>query len=235
MIKAVFMDIDNTILDFDKYIQTALKDGFQKFGLPGYHDGIYDVFVSINNGLWRDLEKGILTMEALFEIRFQRIFDALHISFDGRVFERFFADCLYDSAIPIDGAKDVLSYLKEKYILCAASNGPYDQQVNRLKRADMLDFFRHLFISGRVGASKPSEAFFTHCLTEVNRAQMNAGETPLTPDEIIMIGDSMSSDIAGARNMGMKTCFFDKHNKGSAAASGADYTISSLASLKTIL
>ena len=72
------------------------------------------------------------------------------------------------SAVPVDGAKRSLKYLYEKkYCLCAASNGPYDQQINRLKSADMLKYFTHCFVSETVGADKPSRQFFDGCMKEL--------------------------------------------------------------------
>lgn len=88
-------------------------------------------------------------------------FHSLHISFDGIVFEDYFRKAIYDSAIPIDGAYDMLSYLKEKYVLCAASNGPYAQQLHRLEIADMRKYFSYIFVSEKVGVSKPATGFLT--------------------------------------------------------------------------
>ena len=84
------------------------------------------------------------------------ISEALGIDADGVKFEAYFRDCLFDSAIPVEGALSLLEYLKKKHVLCAASNGPYRQQVNRLKVGGMLPYFSDLFISEEIGAEKPS-------------------------------------------------------------------------------
>ena len=86
MIRAVLLDIDNTILDFDAYVREALKNGFSAFGLGTYDEKVYDVFAGINNSLWRELEKGNLTMEALFSVRFNTIFSHLGSECDGPAF-----------------------------------------------------------------------------------------------------------------------------------------------------
>lgn len=231
MIKAVFLDVDNTILDFDAYVKDALESGFQRFSLGTYTHCVYETFTRINNGLWRDLEKGLITMEGLFDIRFQKVLEALNISFDGHAFEEHFANRLFDSAIPVDGALEAVKYLSKKYILCVASNGPHLQQVNRIEKADMRAYFSHLFISESVGASKPSRIFYDHCLARVNEKRTD----PIRPEEAIMIGDSLTSDVMGAKNAGMKSVYFDKNKKGKPADFKGDFYITSLSDLFSIL
>ncbi|MCR5652898.1 MAG: HAD family hydrolase, partial [Ruminococcus sp.] len=124
MIKVVFIDVDNTILSFDEYVKFIMKKGFSEYGLRDYEEWMYDEFVGINLKLWRQIEKKELTFEKLGRARWNMVFEKLGINFDGIVFEQYFRDNLHDSAIPVDGAYDMLGYLSEKYILCAASNGP---------------------------------------------------------------------------------------------------------------
>jgi YjjG family noncanonical pyrimidine nucleotidase len=226
MIRAVFLDIDNTLLDFDAFVKAAMRDGFRKFGLGEYREDMFPVFLRINTEIWQEIEQGRLKFEEMLKIRWNRIFAALGITFDGVRFEDYFREYLFDCAIPVEGAAELLAYLKGKYILCAASNGPYDQQVNRLLRGGMLDCFSKLFISEQIGASKPSSKFFTHCLNELSG---------ITPDEIIMIGDSLSSDMAGAIGMGMKTCYFDKNRSGKTGGMNLDYVVQSLDEIRSFL
>ena len=225
MIKAVLIDIDNTLLDFDAYVQQAMRDGFEKFGLGRYEDSMYQVFWQINTEMWRGIEQGNLTYEELMASRWNRIFAELGISFDGVIFENYFKDALFESAIPVSGAMDALTRLEGNYILCVASNGPYEQQLNRLKKAGMLPFFSNLFISEKIGFSKPSEEFFSYCLNEINAERRQNGKNEILPSEVIMIGDSLESDMAGAINMGFKTCFFDKNKSGDAKGLPVDYIV----------
>lgn len=222
MIKAILLDIDNTLLDFDAYVKDSMKNGFEKFGLGTYKDSDYDTFTVVNNGLWHDIEEGTLTFEELKKIRWNKVFEALGISFDGIAFETYFREYLNESAIPVKGAKELLEYLKGKdYILCAASNGPFDQQCNRLKIGGMYEYFTHFFISEKVGFSKPAPEFFEVCLNELNHASR------INKDEILMLGDSLSADISGANDFGFKTCFFNIKNKDVSSVK-ADYIIAEL-------
>lgn len=209
MIKAVFLDIDNTLLDFDAYVKDSMKTGFEKYGLKRYEDWMFSVFQEINHVLWRQLERGELSYQELLKIRWNEVFKGLGISFDGEVFEDYFKGYLYESAIPVEGALELLEYLKGRYIICAASNGPHRQQVNRLTRGRMIDYFEHLFISERIGIAKPAKEFFERAISELNDAQRRRGEKEILPSEILMIGDSLTSDMAGGINSGLQTCFFD--------------------------
>lgn len=235
MIRAVLLDIDNTILDFDAYVKESMRSGFEKFGLGTYDDDMFPVFKKINTGLWEDIERGALSYEGLLQCRWNKIFAALNISFDGQVFEKHFKGCLFDSAIPMDGAFACLDYLKEKYILAVASNGPYEQQVNRLQKGGMLPYFSKLFISSAIGASKPSEKFFSHCLNELNDEMKKRNEHEILPAEIMMIGDSLTSDIAGALDSGMKACYVDRYMSGRTNNLPIDYVITGLDELKAFL
>ena len=235
MIKALFIDIDNTLLDFDGYVRETMKKGFQKFGLKPYTEEMFPVFRRINTELWQEIEEGKLTLAELTKIRWSRILETLNIDFDGIRFEDYFREGLFHSAIPIDGAMEMLSYLEKRYLLCAASNGPYEQQRNRLKKAGMDSFFSHFFISERIGVSKPAEAFFTRSIQELNEALIHRGEDPTTPSEIMIIGDSLTSDMEGGRQSGLKTCLFDRERKHKKEDLSVDHIIYDLREVSSIL
>ena len=200
----IFIDIDNTLLDFDAYIRQTMREGFAHFGLKPYEPYMEAVFHRENGKLWRQIEQGTLTFRELEEIRWNNVFRALNIDFDGQVFEKYFRAALYDSAIPLDGAMELLEALHGKYPLAVASNGPYDQQLHRLELAGMKDCFDAFFISERMGASKPSPAFFDAAFREINQGRAQ----PFTPAETAIIGDTLTSDMAGGRGYGLKTVYY---------------------------
>lgn len=235
MIKVVLLDIDNTLLDFDAGVQRAVEDGFKVFGLGQYDDSVFRSFQQVNTSMWWEIEQGALTYEELLKERWNRIFSVLGIQFDGRTFEKYFRKCLFDSAIPVDGAIDILAYLKDRYTLCIASNGPYEQQINRLKKGNMHSFFSEFFISEKIGVSKPSRSFFTYCLNELNKDSAYKDGCKILPTEVVMIGDSLTSDIAGAGDFGFKTCYFDRSCGNTADTYTADYVICSLRDIKSFL
>ena len=231
MIKVVLIDIDNTLLSFTGYVKDAMREGFSYFGLKPYTEAMFPVFERINNSLWRQLEQGTLSFEELIECRWDLIFKELDIDFDGKVFEEYFRENLFYSAVPEDGAVDLLKYLSRKYTLCAASNGPYDQQMNRLRVGEMIDYFDYCFISSQIGAQKPARQFFDRCFSILRES----GFPELAPEEVIIIGDSISSDISGGIDYGMHTCLYQKNIMPGRNNSGADHVVGSLSEIKRIL
>ena len=207
--KAVFIDIDNTLLDFDEYVRTTMIEGFSHFGLKPYEPYMYEIFHTENDKLWHDIELGRLTIPELRKIRWQNVFNALGIDFDGPTFEAYFVEALNDSAIPVKGAYELLEGLKDRAILCAASNGPYEQQLHRLRKADMLKYFSHCFISEDIGANKPTGSFYEESFRRLNEG---AAE-PILPGEVLSLGDSVTSDIKGGIDYGMKTCYYRHNNR----------------------
>lgn len=223
MIKAILLDVDNTLLDFNACARQSMISACEESGVP-WDEAMYPVFLRVNDRLWGEIEKGRLTVEELYQRRWNRIFHELAIPGDGIAFEQRFLACLGESACPVQGALELVEYLAEKYTLCVASNAPYEQQCGRLARAGLLPWFRHLFLSERIGAAKPSKAFFDACLAEL----------ALEREEVMMIGDSLTADIRGGADYGLKTCWF--HPGGlETELIPSDYTVSSLTEIKTFL
>lgn len=225
MIKAVFIDIDDTLLDFDESAKMSMTMAAKEMDviLP---ENIWEIFVEVNEVLWKDLEKGKMTNEELFHVRWTKIFDAAGITADGPAFEAAFLRGLSLCAPVIPGAKALLAYLHEKYIVAAASNGPYTQQINRLTKVGLAPYIDHMFVSGQIGHAKPKRAFFAACMAELGDIQ---------PEEVMMIGDSISADITGAKEYGMQTCWYNHKKKPAGCGEMADYTAYSLLEIMEIL
>lgn len=160
--RVLLFDIDNTLLDFTAGAMQSMEAIFLEAGLA-YTPEMFGVFQTENDKLWARIERGELTIAGLRDVRWQTILACLGLEADGAAMEDAFRIRLHESAVPVAGARETLEHLHGKYRLCAASNGPYAQQVNRLRRAGMYDFFETLFISGQIGAEKPSTVFFDHC------------------------------------------------------------------------
>lgn len=227
--KYIFIDIDNTLLDFDGYVRQTMEQGFAHFGLPAYTPEMYPVFQRENTRLWHRIEAGTLTFQELEKVRWNNVFAALGFDFDGVVFEKYFRAALYDSAIPVAGAYDLLEHLHRRYTLAVASNGPYLQQLHRLEIAGMKGYFRHFFISEALGASKPAEAFFRAAFQQIRESD---GDAP-RPEECVIIGDSLTSDMAGGRQYGMRTCYYRR--PGAAACDDVDWQVEELREILEIL
>ena len=229
-LKAIFLDIDNTLLDFDAAAQQSMEESFHKFGLS-FHPAMMSIFNEENDKIWQRIEKKELSIADLPHVRWQTILPKLGLQADGEAMEKEFKSRLHTSAVPVEGAIEILSYLHKKYMLCAASNGPYRQQLNRLEKAGMLGYFTHCFVSEQMGVEKPSQRFFDGCFTEL---------PGILPEETMMIGDSLTADMAGGRQAGMHTCWYDRKQKSTSGVliPGMEYvddTILDLLELKELL
>lgn len=141
-------------------------------------------------------------MDELFQMRFNKIFNEIGVSYDGVLFEKVFRKYILDSHIFIPSAKETLEYLYSKYDVYAASNSTLYQQLRRLSKANIIDFFTDIFVSEELGSSKPSKEFYDACLKRMHHKK----------EEIIVIGDSLTSDIFGAYTYGLKSIWFNKKN-----------------------
>ena len=202
MTTTIFIDIDNTLLDFDKCAYLSMKSSFEDCGLP-FDDNMFATFERINLALWHRLEDKIITKEQLFKLRWPTVLAGIGIDYDGNDMEARFKHYLYTYAVTIEGAERLLHYLSQKYKIYATSNATYEQQISRLKSAGFDKYFSGYFISEKVGAEKPSKEFFDHCF----------GNLTVSKDEVVMIGDSPTADIKGGSTYGIKTIWLDRRNE----------------------
>lgn len=220
----VFIDIDDTLLDFTKCANDAIKSACNKFGVP-YTTTLVDTFHPINLDLWHRLEKKEVTKEKLFDTRFQIVFDKLGIKADGIAFETAFRENFHESAILVDGARDLLEYLRSKYKVYVASNASMHQQTNRMKKAELDGYINGYFVSEEIGFPKPQKEFFDACFKEL---------PDVKPQDVVMIGDSLSADIKGACEYGLKTIWYNHRNEPTSDVK-CDYIVSRLSEVKNIL
>ena len=235
MIKAVFLDIDDTVLDFGACVRAAMEKGFRQFGLPPYEERMYPVFERVNARLWQGIERGELQRSQLIDLRWQAVFRELGLRADGRAFELFFKEELRSSAIPVPGAAETLPWLSARCLLCAASNGPYRQQERRLRISGFLPLFHHLFISEEISFQKPDARFFETAISRLNAAPLPGRAYPVRPEEILMVGDSLTSDMQGALNGGLIPCYFSRQGTPPPAGLPITYIITQLTDLRSIL
>ena len=225
MIKAVLLDVDNTLLDFNKSASETIKSAFKDLGLK-YSDQIMGAFLRTNDMLWQKVETKEITRQELHRIRWNIIFAEIGINADGHEMEGLFLSRLENFAIPVDGAIDILKYLSAKYKLYTASNAPYAQQVKRLTLSGMIPYIEKILNFENQGINKPQKRFFEECLNAVS---------PAKKEETAIIGDSLSADIAGGKSVGITTVWFNRGGAAAPANGLCDYTVKSLVEIKAIL
>lgn len=224
MIRAIFIDVDNTLLDFNKCASRAVAEIMTDNGVE-YNDEFFRVFKSINDDLWRRHEKGIITKDELYAIRFNRIFARLGLDMDGKQFEAEFRKKLFYLAEPVDGATEALKYLHSKYKVFVTSNAQQEQQVARLRAAGMLDYIDAVYTSEQVGFQKPRKEFFDAIIADCGYNR----------ESIALIGDSQTADIKGGNESGLVTVWFNFDKEVLRNDVRPDYIINSLSDIPSIL
>ncbi|MBQ8868733.1 MAG: YjjG family noncanonical pyrimidine nucleotidase [Oscillospiraceae bacterium] len=224
MIKYAFFDVDNTLIDFQESAKLAMPRLFEKMGYP-YNEEVPKIYHKIGDPLWAAVERKEITGKYLRSIRWGLICKELGFECDSIAMEAEYAEQLSNFAVLIDGADDLLKYLKEKgYTVVIASNSYKDQQIRRTKLAGISQYIDAYFTSMDIGFEKPRIEFFNACFEGL-------GYPP--KDEVIMIGDSLNADVAGGKEAGIKTIWFDKFK--THAENDADYCVTSLRDIMKIL
>ncbi|WP_244264235.1 HAD family hydrolase [Anaerococcus senegalensis] len=223
MIKAVLIDIDDTIFDFEKCSKNSFKNTLEKLDLS-YKDKDFSYFNFVNDILWTKQKLGTLNINEVFMKRSEIMSKYFKMNIEYENFNDLFVKYLYDEIVLVDKIEDLLSYLSNKYQIYAASNGIYDMQVNRLRKSNLDKYFEGIFVSDKIGYEKPDKRFFEKI--------MNL--TKYSNNDLIMVGDSIKSDIIGAKNSKIKSIYFNKEDK-KITDKNFTYQVKNLSEIKKIL
>lgn len=225
MFEILFLDLDNTILDFDKAEHVALCKALDLFGIEPT-ETVCARYSQINKEHWERLERKELTREQVLVGRFEQLFRELGIRADAVACKTAYAEFLSIGHYFLPGAPEAVEQLSQKYRLFLASNGTASVQWGRLKSANICHYFEDIFISQEMGANKPAPEFFHSCFARIPN---------FDPKKAMIVGDSLSSDILGGRNAGIATCWVNKKHAPGNPEIPADYEIESLAELYPLL
>lgn len=222
-IRFVFIDIDDTLIDFSACARHSLEQAVCRQGWE-WSEETFSRFQEVNHRYWSDHEKGLISQDDLRVERFCALFSLSRK--DATQFEGCFQEGLATSAFLMEGAKECAEYLSAKYPFFAATNAVAATQRNRMALAGLTPYFTDLFISGDLGASKPSKAFFDAAFARIPH---------LNPADGIIIGDSLTSDIAGGQAAGMQTCWFNPKGRALPEGYRCDLQLSHLSQISQIL
>ena len=221
----LFLDLDDTILDFHKAERLAISRTFRSFGLEPT-DQVLERYHVINRQHWERLERGELTRDQVLTGRFQMLFEELGIPAQPQAIAKGYEHNLGLGHYFLPGAKEALDTLRGRYRLFLASNGTASVQHSRLTSAGLYPYFEEVFVSQALGANKPSRAFFDACAARI---------PGYDPRKALMVGDSLTSDILGGINAGMKTCWVCPRGAQGRPDIVPDYRIEALSQLPELL
>ena len=225
MIEFLFLDLDDTILDFQKAEHIAIRKTLRHFGLEP-EETVLARYTVINIAHWQMLERKELTREEVVVGRFRQLFREYDIEVDPVKVARRYEDDLSIGHYFLPGALEAVQKLSQSYKLYLASNGTAKVQAGRLASANIGPYFQEIFVSQEIGANKPDKLYFERC------AQKIPG---FDPNKAMMVGDSLTSDIQGGINAGMKTVWVNPKHKAHPEHIVPDYEIESLSQLPELL
>lgn len=225
-------DLDQTLLDFHASEEKALGIVLNKNGLP-FSDEIYQAFKTYNKALWLELEKGTISRTELFTKRFQDIFarcggdpsklDPLEVNDD-------FIRTMAVNGVLMDGALEFAEKVRNgipEARIYIASNGATVNAKGRIASTGLDRYIDGLFVSDEMGVAKPAAAFFDICLRQIGEPR----------ESCIMVGDSLTSDMLGAKNASLKSVWFmpTGNTEEAVMAYDIDYCASSFEELYEVL
>ena len=153
------LDADETILDFVRSSEESLAHTMRAFGLP-YGKEMYAAYKRINDGLWREYERGEIDKKSLMRERFSRFFASLGIEADPDAANAMYFETLCRTGYLLAGADAFLHALKERGRIFLVTNGTPAAQYGRLASLGLENFFDGVYISDEIGYKKPDARFF---------------------------------------------------------------------------
>ena len=225
MIEFLFLDLDDTILDFKKAEYIAIGKTIADFCVDPTEE-IRHRYHLINKWHWEQLEKGTMTRDEIQVGRFKVLFEELGVQVDAEKVARTYEKNLATGHWFLPGAEEAVESLSQKYRLFLASNGTASVQKGRMTSANLYRFFEQSFVSQELGHNKPSKAYFDAAIARI---------PGFDPGKCLMVGDSLTSDILGGKNAGIRTVWVNPTHAPGRPDIVPDYEIEYLHQLEALL
>ena len=220
----LYFDLDNTLLDFSAAEHKAIRQLLSLHNLP-ITEEIVSTYSAINQTWWERFEKGEIKKQEIFVGRFRDLIARFGFEGDPTKMSEDYFEFLSQGSDMIDGADKVLKYVKEQgYTVCITTNGMSRTQYRRIDNCAIKQYFDYIFVSEDAGHQKPEKEYFEYAM---------ANSPEKDKSKILVIGDSMSSDILGGINFGVDTCWLNP--KGNAERYKTTYEITNIMQICDIL
>ncbi len=232
MYKVILIDIDDTLFDYKKAEDNAIRKVFRDFGYFNdvKKEEIFDILKEryniINKELWKKLENGQISKDELKVKRFKDLFKEMSLRYDPEIFSVEYLKRLGEGTFLFDGAEEFCRYIKSKYKVAVVTNGIKEVQMSRILNSGIADYIDEIVISDEIGTSKPDPGIFEYALGKLRHRNK---------DEVIMIGDSQTADIQGGINFGIDTCWVNIVGKKEDKSIEATYKVDRIEELYEII
>lgn len=224
--EVLLFDADETLFDFRKGENFAFLKCIDDFNLSEDKEACIKLYKEINTFIWKEFEKGLITSKDLKVERFRRLLKALNIERSAKEISDAYMKYLSMSTFLFDGVEELINSLSKDYKLAIVTNGLKEVQTNRISKSAIGEYFEDVVISDGIGIAKPDPRIFEYALDSINYKDKS---------KVLMIGDSLSSDIKGGINAGIDTCLYNPEKKVNNTDIKPTYEIYKLKDLKNIL
>lgn len=227
MIKVILWDIDATLLDFLTAEKAAIRACFEKYGLGQCTDEMLSHYSAINRRYWEMLERGEMSKADILVNRFREFFASEGIETDcEKEFNRSYQEALGDTICFRDNGYELVKKLTKSYRQFIVTNGTYVAQEKKLRKSGLGELVEESFISDLIGFEKPSIEFFNYVFDKIGSYEKN---------EILIVGDSLSSDMEGGNRAGIRCCWYNPNHLENTKNVRIDHEIDHLWQLEEIL
>jgi 2-haloacid dehalogenase len=199
----LLFDADETLFDFSAAEANALRWTLEQARLP-WKAEFLPLYAQLNAQVWREFERGEIDQRELRTKRFVLFLEAAGLEADPYRINPLYIQNLARGTGLIDGAHEVVHELKTRHRLALVTNGLAEVQRPRLENSSLRGCFEHVFISEEMGAAKPSAAYFEAVFEAIGQPAR---------EQVLIIGDSLSSDMRGGLDFGIATCWYNPGGK----------------------
>jgi 2-haloacid dehalogenase len=196
---ALLFDADGTLFDYRRAETWALTETFAQYDLH-FQPGHSQTYGQVNDPLWDAFERGEITQGRLKVLRFELLFQALGFEVDAAAFSDSYTRQLSQATFLVDGAYELVASLSGRHRMLLLTNGLTDVQRPRFSASSVGRFFEDWVISEEVGVAKPDPRIFDIAFQRLGRPDKG---------EVLIIGDSLTSDMAGGIAYGIATCWYN--------------------------
>ncbi|MBN2546479.1 MAG: YjjG family noncanonical pyrimidine nucleotidase [Spirochaetes bacterium] len=225
--KLILLDADNTLLDYKKGEEKALRETLNQFHVNENINDYINSFKIINSDIWIELENGTITKEKLRIERFTRLFNERRVNINIKNFAEKYIGHLKGQSDLLQGAAEICAYLcAKKYTLSVITNGIKEVQCSRITKSKINKYIENIIVSEEAGFNKPHQGIFEYAF-KISKYE--------NKKNALIIGDSLSSDIKGGYNFGIDTCWFNPLEEKLTVDFKPTYIIKKLEELKEIL
>ena len=222
-VEVVLFDADGTLFDFQRAERQALAQTMTRFDLE-YDDARHPaLYTTINRDVWRQLEQGTLTAATLKVERFRRFLAGCEVALGPEAFSGEYLRQLATASHLLDGAEALLAAIRPRVRLGIVTNGLAEVQRPRLARSAIGPLFDTVVVSEEIGIAKPDARIFEHALRQLRHDDRGT---------VLMVGDSLESDIQGGLNAGLRTCWFNPSGAANGTAIEPTFEIARLLDLR---